>query len=252
MLPGLDSKSVLIVGGTRGIGLAIAQAFIESGASVGITGRDLEHVEAVASVLGANGGTAFGYVLDLVEDQSQGDLVSRVEHDLGPLDSCVLNAGINPYFEPALRVSPEHWDELATVNLRGPFFVAQSVAQGMIDRHHGSIVFVSSVTSERGTLRGLPYVAMKGAINSAVRTLALEWAPYGVRVNAVSPGYIDTDLTQGLREHASLSEMILSKIPMGRFGSPAEVAGIVAVLCSDLGAYITGQMLAVDGGYLVS
>jgi NAD(P)-dependent dehydrogenase (short-subunit alcohol dehydrogenase family) len=116
----------------------------------------------------------------------------------------------------------------------------------------GSVVTMSSVTAQRGTLRGLPYVAAKGGVDAMTRTLAVEWADRGMRVNAVAPGYVETDMTEGLRHHESLREMVLRKVPAGRFGTAEEIAALVTFLVSDVSAYITGQILTADGGFAVS
>jgi NAD(P)-dependent dehydrogenase (short-subunit alcohol dehydrogenase family) len=144
------------------------------------------------------------------------------------------------------------WDELMAVNLRGLFFAIQAAATGMLERKSGSIVCVSSAVSGIGIHRGLPYVATKGGVDAMVPSLAYEWADRGVRVNSVAPGYIATDLTQGLITNSSLRSMLLDRTPLQRFGSPEEVAGLICYLASDASAFVTGQRFIIDGGFSIS
>jgi NAD(P)-dependent dehydrogenase (short-subunit alcohol dehydrogenase family) len=248
----LRDAGVLVVGGTRGIGLTSALLLARLGARVAITGRSQQTVDAAVSEAAEQGHEIVGRVLDMNTIDHADTLVEEIEQAVGPLRAAVLNAGANPYFERAVRLSPAQWDDLMAVNLRGPFFAAQAVGRKMLGRSGGSIVFVSSVTASRGALRGLPYVATKGGMDSVVRSLAAEWASEGVRVNAVAPGYVETDMTSGLRGHEALSATLLAKVAMGRYGRPYEVAAIIAVLCSDVSSYMTGQIVAIDGGYLIA
>jgi 3-oxoacyl-[acyl-carrier protein] reductase len=136
-----------------------------------------------------------------------------------------------------------------SVNLRGLFFAVQAAGRRMLEQGLGSIVAVSSVTAQVGILRGLPYVASKGGIDSMTRTLAVEWADQGVRVNGVAPGYVETDITEGMRKNQSLSRMVTDNTPLGRFAKPEEIAGMIVYLVSDESSYVTGQTFVVDGGY---
>ncbi len=250
MMPaGCKGKVALVVGGTRGIGRAATLALCAAGATVIPAGRSRENAEAVAAEAERLGGTSFPLVLDVADPAASAAAVGEVVRRCGRLDVLVANAGINPYFKRAEQLTPAIWDEIMAVNLRGIFFAVQAGGRQMLEQRSGSIVSISSVTATVGVSRGLPYVAAKGGMDSMTRSLAVEWADRGVRVNGVAPGYVETDLTQGLRDNAELKKSLLSKVPLARFGRPEEIAALIVYLASDAAAYVTGQTFVIDGGY---
>ncbi|RFU64995.1 SDR family NAD(P)-dependent oxidoreductase [Peribacillus glennii] len=244
-----NCKVAMVIGGTRGIGKEAALSLAKSGAKVIITGRSQKNIDLVVAEAKELGLEISSYAFDIAEVDATRTVIDKVAEENGKLDILVANAGINPMYKRAENVTPEDWDTLMAVNLRGVFFAIQSAGKHMLAQGSGSIVSISSVTAVVGTPRGLPYVATKGGMDSMTRTLAVEWADRGVRVNAVAPGYIETDLTEGIRQNQSINEMMIKKMPLGRFGKSEEIASMILFLSSDASSYITGQTYIVDGGF---
>lgn len=237
----LEGKVALVTGGARGIGAAIARELAAAGAKVCVNYRSgSAAAKAVAAEIGGIAVRA-----DVADPEQVGALVSTVEEELGPLDALVANAGITRD-TLIVRMSDKEWQEVIDTNLRGTFNCCRAVARGMLKRRAGSIVTLTSVVGLHGNAGQTNYAASKAGIIGFTKALAKELGSRGVRVNAVAPGYIATELTSVLPDE--LRQMILANTPLGRLGNPEDVAGAVRFLCSDEARFVTGAVLQVDGG----
>jgi 3-oxoacyl-[acyl-carrier protein] reductase len=237
----LEGKIALVTGGARGIGEAISRELARAGARVAVGYRSGQ--EAADAVAAEIGGTAIrGNVGDPAEAQA---VIERVEEELGDVDVLVNNAGVTRDTLIA-RMSDEDWEEVIETNLRGTFNTCRAVSRKMLRRRSGAIVNVTSVVGLHGNIGQANYAASKAGIIGLTKALARELGIRGVRVNAVAPGYISTALTDVLSE--DIRGTILGNTPLGRLGEPVDVASAVRFLCSDEAAFITGEVLLVDGG----
>ena len=245
----LADKVVIVTGGGRGLGRSIADGFAKQGATVILVGRNLEQLNIAASEIVEAGGKAVAFVADIADEDSVSTLSKSVHETYGRIDVLVNNAGINPWYKSAEKTTLQEWRQILDVNLTGVFLTCKHVGQFMLNAGQGSIINITSVAGRVGLAKTTAYCAAKGGVEMLTRQLALEWAPKGIRVNAVAPGYFATDLTEGLRIHPVLGRRVLDRTPMGRFGEPQEIVGASLFLASSAAAYVTGHSLAVDGGW---
>ncbi len=240
----LDGQTALITGGSRGIGFAIAGAFVDAGARVILTARGEDGVKSAAAALGAN---ALGYGCD-ISDPEQISSTSETIWRLGGVDILVNNAGISPFYKRAEQVTVEDFDDITGVNLRGTFFMSIEIARRWFaEERRGRIINVTSTLGDRPGERLAVYGPLKAALNQLTRSLALEWADRGVRVNAIAPGWTESDFTADLFASRH-GKRLLGEIPMGRWGVPSDMAGAALFLASEASAYTTGTVILVDGG----
>jgi 3-oxoacyl-[acyl-carrier protein] reductase len=242
----LAGKTAIVTGGTRGIGLAIVRAFLEEGARVLYSGTSAASLAQAEAVLPA-GAPARGLAADLADPKAPRQTVNAAMAAFGRVDILVANAGAVDTVGP-WDVTPEHWDRIATVNLRAAFFCARDAAAAMRDRGEGgSIVTMASVAGQiGGVATGPAYVAAKAGVIGMSRSLARHFAPLGVRVNCISPADVETDMTSAWP--AELRARLTAMTPLGRFGTADEVAGAAIYLASDESSYVTGQTFNVNGG----
>jgi NAD(P)-dependent dehydrogenase (short-subunit alcohol dehydrogenase family) len=246
----LEGKVAVVTGSSRGIGRAIAEGLASAGAAVTVNGRNPEATQTVAGAIAEAGGKSLAVPADVGDATEVERLIDVTVRTFGHLDILVNSAGISPYFKPAETMTEAEWDDVMNVNLKGVFLCCQVAGRVMIRQKSGRIINISSIAGKVALPRLIAYSSAKGAINQLTRVLAVEWAPHHILVNAIAPGYIETDLTKGLRENRVRRETLLRQVPLGRLGQPEEIVGAAIYLASDASSYVTGEILNVDGGWL--
>ena len=242
----LAGRTAMVTGASRGLGAAMAVALAQAGADLVITARSEAALETTAAQIRALGRK----VRLLALDQTDTEALEPALQGLA-IDILVNNAGVE-HVAPSTEVTPALWDHIVDTNLKGAFFTTQAVAKGMLARGRGSVINLASLTSFVGVPTATPYGSSKSGLLGMTRALSTEWVGRGVRVNAIAPGYFRTDLTEVFYQDQAWATAMLGKIPQGRFGTGADLAGAVVFLASDASTYITGQCLGIDGGYLSS
>jgi 3-oxoacyl-[acyl-carrier protein] reductase len=241
----LAGKTALVTGGTRGIGLAIAQALHAAGAKVAVVGRDLDRARSVATTLGERG---TGVACDVAQADQVESAVASAEKALGPIDILVNNAGLTRD-NILLRLTDDDWDTVLDANLKGAFHTIKSTIKGMMKRRWGRIINISSIVGLTGNKGQANYAASKAGLIGLTKSVAKEYASRNILVNCIAPGFVETDMTHALPDEARAT--LLEEIALGRLGRPEDIAGTVVFLASDLATYMTGQVLVVDGGMVI-
>jgi len=241
----LGGRTAFVTGSTRGIGLAVARALHQAGARVAIVGRDESRARIVALELGE--GTV-GVACDVADGTQVEAAIAAAEKALGPIDILVNNAGLTRD-NILLRLSEEDWDAVLDANLKGAFHTTRTVIKGMMKRRAGRIINITSVVGLTGNKGQSNYAASKAGLVGFTKSVAKEYASRGVLANCIAPGFIETDMTAALPSEARTA--LLEQIALGRLGRPEDIAAAVLFLASDLAAYITGQVLVVDGGMVI-
>jgi NAD(P)-dependent dehydrogenase (short-subunit alcohol dehydrogenase family) len=249
----LDGRTAIVTGAGRGLGEYMAEALAEAGASVVLCSRKLEACQGVADRIVQRGGRALALACDVGNADDVDRVVDAAQRELGGIDVLVNNSGVTWGAAPE-DMPHDKFDHVMQVNVRGTFLMSQAVGRTMIARGAGgAIINVSSIAAFKGgrpgALQTVGYSASKGAVISLTRDLAGSWAHHGIRVNAIAPGWFPTRMSRGVLEKAG--DQLLAAIPLGRYGDPDDIRGVVVFLASPASAYVTGQTLVADGGQMV-
>ena len=247
----LDGKTAVVIGGTSGIGRAIAHGMAEAGADVVCTSRRLEQVEAAAAEIESIGRRSFRVTSDVSDKSSLESLLAECTDEFGKVDILVNSAGRTKR-TPTLELDEAEWDAIIETNLTGTLRACQVFGGHMIKNGYGRIINIASLSTFVSLFEVSAYSASKAAVASLTKSLAIEWAKNGVNVNAIAPGVFRTALNQKLLDESERGKEFLTRTPMGRFGQVEELAGAAVFLASEAASFVTGEILVVDGGFLAS
>ena len=250
----LDGKTAIVTGGGRGLGEYMANALSDVGANVVVCSRKLQACEEVKAEIEARGGKALAFACDITKPEDVAHVISETQNTFGAIDILVNNSGAT-WGTPAEDMPLEQFERVVDINVKGTFIVSQAVGKTMIARGQGgTIVNIASVAGLVGGnpkyINAVGYHASKGAVVNMTRDLATSWARYGITVNAIAPGWFPTKMSRGLLD--KYEQQMLADVPLHRFGGPDDIKGVIVFLASPAAAFITGQILVVDGGSIAS
>ena len=246
----LSGKAALVTGGNNGIGLGMAEALGAAGASVAIWGRTSQRNEQAVRIVAAHGGQVVGFDVDVASEEAVVEAFAATVDALGHVDTVFANAGVGALATPFGETTTQEWRHIFAVNMDGVFWTFREAVNHMKPRRSGSLVVTSSVSADMGFPRGEHYAATKAGVRAMIQGLAVEYGRYGIRANAIAPGWVVTGMTDRFIEGDQFEASVKPRIPVGRWGTPEDFAGIAVYLASEASTWHTGDTITIDGGYL--
>jgi len=246
----LTGRVALVTGGNNGIGLAMASALAQAGAGVAIWGRTEARNAAAAELIASHGGEVLALPVDVADEDAVVAAFAATVDAFGHVDAVFANAGVGSGVTRFEDMTTDEWRYVFAVNMEGVFWTFREAVKHMKPRGSGSLIVTSSVSADIGFPRGEHYAATKAGVRSVIRGIAVEYGKYGIRANAIAPGYVETDMTAGVIASDAFAAAVMPRIPVGRFGVPEDFGGIAVYLASDASQWHTGDTITIDGGFL--